>query len=100
MNIQPFKLERYYPLYEHTAKYSTCNSDCEAMTVKDLLAMEEGAEEHMTFADQAIKKQSVLILPGGIYDYPSYFRIGFGRKKLPESLEVFGRFVEEHLVGR
>lgn len=31
MNIQPFKLERYYAQYEHTAKYSLCNSDCEAM---------------------------------------------------------------------
>ena len=45
MNIKPFKLERYYTLYEHSAKYSICNSDCEAMTIKDLLALEEGAED-------------------------------------------------------
>ena len=45
MNIKPFKLERYYTLHEHTAKYSICNSDCEAMTISDLLAMEEGAEQ-------------------------------------------------------
>lgn len=44
MNIKPFKLERYYTLYEHTAKYSLCNSDCEAMTIKELLSLEEGAE--------------------------------------------------------
>lgn len=45
MNIKPFKLERYYTLYEHSAKYSLCNSDCEAMTIKELLSLEEGAED-------------------------------------------------------
>lgn len=45
MKIKPFKLERYYTQYEFAAKYSLCNSDCEAMTIKDLLSMEEGAME-------------------------------------------------------
>lgn len=45
MKIKPFKLERYYTLYEHSAKYSLCNSDCEAMNIKDLLSLENGAEE-------------------------------------------------------
>lgn len=45
MTIKPFKLERYYTLYEFTSKYSICNSDCEAMSVGELLALEEGAQE-------------------------------------------------------
>ena len=45
MKIQPFKLERYYTLHEFTAEYSICNSDCEAMTIKELLALEEGATD-------------------------------------------------------
>lgn len=45
MNIKPFKLERYYTLHEHTAQYSLCNSDCEAMTIAELLAMEHEAKE-------------------------------------------------------
>jgi len=45
MRIQPFKLERYYTLHEFTAEYSICNSDCEAMTIKELLALEEGASD-------------------------------------------------------
>lgn len=45
MTIKPFKLERYYTLYEFSAKYSLCNSDCEAMSIGDLLALEEGAQE-------------------------------------------------------
>lgn len=45
MKLDPFKLERYYTLNEFTAEYSICNSDCEAMTIKELLAMEPGAGE-------------------------------------------------------
>ena len=45
MKIKPFKLERYYTLYEHSAKHSLCNSDCEAMTISDLLSLEDGAQD-------------------------------------------------------
>ena len=45
MNIKPFKLERYYTKHEHTATYSLCNSDCEAMTIGALLSLEDGASE-------------------------------------------------------
>ena len=45
MTIQPFKLERYYTLHEFTAEYLLCSSDCEAMSIKDLLALEEGSAE-------------------------------------------------------
>jgi aspartate/methionine/tyrosine aminotransferase len=46
MKVKPFKLERYYTINEFSAKYSLCNSDCEAMSIKDLLAMEEGSAEN------------------------------------------------------
>lgn len=45
MKIEQFKLERSYTLYEHSAKYSLCNSDCEAMTINEVLSLEEGAKE-------------------------------------------------------
>ena len=45
MNIKPFKLERYYTLHEHSAKYSLCNSDCEAMSISELLSLENGAKD-------------------------------------------------------
>ena len=54
--------------------------------------------DDLGFAEQVLKKQSVLLLPGGIYDYPGYFRIGFGRIKMPEALEQFEHFVLEQLV--
>lgn len=45
MTIQPFKLERFYSIHEFTAKYLLCSSDCEAMSIGDLLALEKGANE-------------------------------------------------------
>ena len=45
MNLPPFKLERYLARYEFNTEYLLCTSDCEAMPISDLLAMEEGAAE-------------------------------------------------------
>ncbi len=47
MRIQPFKLERYFAQYEFSARYLLCSSDCESLSVGDLLALEPGAEESM-----------------------------------------------------
>jgi len=54
--------------------------------------------DDMAFAEQVLKQQGVLLLPGGIYDYPGYFRIGFGRKKMPEALEQFEKFVLKNMI--
>ncbi len=40
----PFKLERYFARYEFNARYLLCSSDCESLTIADLLALEPGAE--------------------------------------------------------
>ena len=45
MNLPPFKLERYFAKYEFNTEYLLCSSDCEAMSVADLLALEEGSAE-------------------------------------------------------
>ncbi len=45
MRPEPFKIERYFARYEFTTRYLLCASDCEAMTVDDLLAYEPGAAE-------------------------------------------------------
>lgn len=55
-------------------------------------------KDDMAFAERLLKEQQLLILPGGIYDYPGYFRIGFGRKQIPEALKQFEQFVGETLV--
>lgn len=45
MLLPPFKLERYFAKYEFSTEFLLCSSDCEAMSVADLLALEEGAAE-------------------------------------------------------
>src|SRR5215211_4906842 len=45
MNLPPFKLERYFAKYEFHTQYLLCASDCEAMSIADLLAFEPEAAE-------------------------------------------------------
>lgn len=48
MKLPPFRLERYFARYEFSAPYLLCSSDCESMAVGDLLALEPGAQEHLS----------------------------------------------------
>ena len=45
MPLPPFKLERYFAKYEFKAEFLLCSSDCEAMTIADLLTYEPDAAE-------------------------------------------------------
>ncbi len=45
MQLNPFKLERYFAKYEFSARYLLCSSDCESLSIADLLAIEPGAED-------------------------------------------------------
>jgi aspartate/methionine/tyrosine aminotransferase len=45
MNLPPFKLERYFAKYEFNTEYLLCSSDCESMSIAELLAVEEDAAE-------------------------------------------------------
>ncbi len=42
--LSPFKLERYFARYEFTAPFLLCASDCEALTLDELLRLEPAAE--------------------------------------------------------
>lgn len=45
MELTPFKLERFFAKYEFNAEFLLCSSDCESMSIADLLDLEEGAAE-------------------------------------------------------
>ena len=47
MAIKPFQLERYFARYEFTTRYLLCSSDCESVSVADLLALEPGSDESL-----------------------------------------------------
>ena len=45
MNLSAFKLERYFAKYEFNTEFLLCSSDCEAMSIADLLALEPASSE-------------------------------------------------------
>jgi len=47
MKINPFKLERYFAKYEFSAPYLLCPSDCEALSMNELLEMSDEASLKM-----------------------------------------------------
>ncbi len=44
MKLPPFKLERYFAKYEFNTEYLLCSSDCESMSIADLLSLEPDAD--------------------------------------------------------
>jgi len=44
MRIEPFKLERYFAKHEFNAPYLLSSSDCESLTIRELLDMDPGAD--------------------------------------------------------
>jgi aspartate/methionine/tyrosine aminotransferase len=47
MKISPFLLERYFASHEFNVRYLLCASDCESLSIGELLALEPGAEERL-----------------------------------------------------
>ncbi|NQU86346.1 MAG: aminotransferase class I/II-fold pyridoxal phosphate-dependent enzyme [Mariniphaga sp.] len=48
------------------------------------------------FCKRLIEKEGVMILPSSVYNYPgNHFRIGFGRKNMPEALERVEQYLNE-----
>jgi len=47
MRLPPFAIEEYYARFEFSTPYMLSSSDCEAVTIGDLLALEPGAGERL-----------------------------------------------------
>jgi aspartate/methionine/tyrosine aminotransferase len=47
MYFTPFKLERYFAQYEFNVQYTLCSSDCESVTIRDLLELEPDARARL-----------------------------------------------------
>lgn len=47
-----------------------------------------------TFCEEVVKQQGVLLVPGTCFDYGDHhFRVGYGRKNLPQALEQFDMYL-------
>jgi aspartate/methionine/tyrosine aminotransferase len=52
-----------------------------------------------SFCDRLVNKQNVLLMPASIYDYQSnHFRIGFGRKNMPQCLDQLKDFLRHENI--
>ncbi|MEX1138177.1 MAG: aminotransferase class I/II-fold pyridoxal phosphate-dependent enzyme [Bacteroidota bacterium] len=47
MNISPFELERYFAKHEFTARYLLSSSDCESLSLQELLAMADSTTREL-----------------------------------------------------
>lgn len=47
MSLPPFRLERFFARYEFSVEHLLCASDCETLSVAELLALEPGAEREL-----------------------------------------------------
>lgn len=48
------------------------------------------------FAEELVRSEGVLIMPGSVFDLPgNFFRIGFGKKNMPDILNRFERYLRE-----
>jgi aspartate/methionine/tyrosine aminotransferase len=48
------------------------------------------------FCHQLVTSSGVLLLPGTMYDHPgNHFRLGFGRKNMPQALEQLEQFLNK-----
>lgn len=51
------------------------------------------------FVQDLLQKQSTLMVPGEVYDYPGHLRLGFGRKNMPEALERLEGYLRTYYPG-
>ena len=55
----------------------------------------EGSVEQ--FCQEVLEKQGVMIVPGSLFDFPgNHFRVGLGRKNLPEALGQVAEYLKEY----
>lgn len=48
------------------------------------------------FCQQVLERQGVMIVPGSIFDYPAHFRVGLGRRNLPQVLEPLEAYLQSN----
>ena len=80
-------LDRFFSHYGDRMHWEKPRAGCIAFP-----RLERGSIDE--FAAKLVEKEGVLLLPGSTYGHPgNNFRIGFGRRNLPEALERLERFM-------
>lgn len=80
-------LDRFFARHSERLHWQKPNAGCIAFP-------RLAGEPVEAFAARLVEKEGVLLLPGSTYGHPgNHFRIGFGRRNLPEALERLERFM-------
>ncbi len=81
-------LDKFFVEYKHLFQWVRPQGGCVGFVKY------KGTDTIDSFCKQLVAKKSVLLLPASIYDYSSnHFRIGFGRKNMPECLDKLKDFL-------
>jgi aspartate/methionine/tyrosine aminotransferase len=82
-------LDTFFKKYSHTFSWVRPQGGCTG------LVKYHDAESIDVLCDRLIKQAHILLLPGSVYGVESnHFRIGFGRKNMPEALAEFEKFLK------
>lgn len=50
-----------------------------------------------TFSEELARNSGILVMPGSVFDLAgNFFRVGFGKKNMPEILEKFENYLQKH----
>lgn len=82
-------LDDFFKEYQHLFSWVRPQGGCVGFVLF------QGDEPIDVFCERLINQKGVLLMPASIYDHQSqHFRIGFGRKNMPEALEKFKQFLK------
>jgi aspartate/methionine/tyrosine aminotransferase len=86
-------LDQFFTEYSHLFEWVYPQGGCVGFVKY------KGTGSVETFCDRLVKKQNVLLMPASIYDYEgNHFRIGFGRKNMPQCLDQLKEFLHHENI--
>lgn len=86
-------LDQFFTEYSHLFEWVRPQGGCVGFVKY------KGINSIETFCDLLVNKQNVLLMPASIYDYESnHFRIGFGRKNMPQCLDQLKEFLRHENI--
>jgi aspartate/methionine/tyrosine aminotransferase len=85
------RLDRFFTTYARFFSWSRPTAGC--IGFPRLLAGLKAAD----FCADLLEQRGVLLLPSNLYDYPAeYFRIGYGRRHMPQALAQLEAYLKPH----
>lgn len=82
-------LDEFFKEYDHLFQWVRPQGGCVGFVHY------QGSETTDQFCQRLVQEKGVLLLPSSVYNADNqYFRIGFGRQNMPDSLNKFKEFLE------